>query len=127
MSYHFPLWIFHQTSKVCIESCSFTSCFEPAVICKGNADSAVGCCFLLPISSIAYLLYSRMHDDIIELSSCITARLNLIMDRSLAERIRVRKLVDERVKAIVRQLQVWSIHSVFCYVKYTDLSVHLNK
>jgi len=34
-------------------------------------------------------------------------RLKLIVDRSLAERIRVRKLVDERVKVIIKQLQVW--------------------
>ena len=32
--------------------------------------------------------------------------------RSLAERIRVRKLVDDRVKAIVKQLQV-------CHTRYS--------
>ena len=31
----------------------------------------------------------------------------MTVGRSLAERIRVRKLVDERVKAIIKQLQVW--------------------
>jgi len=30
----------------------------------------------------------------------------VMIDRSLDERIRVRKLVDERVKAIIKQLQV---------------------
>jgi len=34
-------------------------------------------------------------------------RLKLIVGRSLAERTRIRKLVDERVKTIVKQVKVW--------------------